>query len=402
MKSLAIALRDTKILIRDTRALLVMLAMPFVLILILGLALGSLWSGDSGVSKFNVGVVDKDGGEVAKAFTKDVLQAKDMKKMLVIETISESTARQSVANGDLAAAIIIPKDFSAKIKAGEKAKFTVLADPGQALRAGIVKAIADSFATNVSAIMIATKTPVTALVKSGAVPPADINALAMSLAAEARQALNDPQVKMTKSATTKNKDVTAIQYYSAGMAVMFVMFGAMFGAFSIMDERHNMTLARMLTSPTGRLSILTGKMGGVFLIGVLQFTALVIATRVFFGVSWGSSSLGVVTLALCTVLAATGVAIFIAAVAKTNKGAAGIAQIIIQLMAIMGGSTIPITVLPPWMQNAAKLTINYWGVTGFRDLMLGKGFGAIVAPSLFLLVFAAGFMAVGVWRFKYD
>ncbi len=402
MKLLSIAIKDTKILIRDRRALLILLAMPFVIITILGLALGGLWSGDSSVSKFNVGVVDNDGGEVAKAFTEDILQSKDMKKLLAVQNMSESSARANVANGDLAAAVIIPSDFSSKIKQGRKAEFTVLADPGQQIRAGIIRSIADAFATNVSAIMIATKTPVVALAKAGAVSPLQMDAFAQQLAADARQALDDPQVKMTKNTTATNDEVSAMQYYSAGIGVMFILFGSMFGAFSLLDERRNMTLARLLSSPTSKLSILGGKLGGIFLIGILQFAALVVATRLLFGVDWGNFWPGVIILAVFTVLAATGMAIFIAAIAKTSKSAAAVSQIMIQGMAAIGGSMIPIMQFPVWMQNASKLTINYWGISGFRDLMLGKGLNAIIIPCAILLVISTVFLTIGVWRFNYD
>lgn len=402
MKLLSVAVKDTRILLRDRRAFIILLAMPFVIITILGLALGSLWSGDSGISKFNVAVVDHDHGSVSKSFIDDILRSKDMKKILNVRFVSEASAKHDVANGDLAAAIVIPADFSSKIKSGANADFTVLGDPGQEIRAGIIRSIADAFATNVSAIIIATKTPVTALAKAGAIPPIEINAFAQKLAADARQALNNPQVKMAKSTAAKDNEVTAIQYYSAGIGVMFILFGSMFGAFSLLDERRNMTLARLLSSPTSKLSILGGKLGGIFLIGMIQFLVLVAATRLVFGVNWGNSLTGIVALTASTVLAATGMAIFIASVAKTNKTAAAVSQIMIQGMAAIGGSMIPLMQFPSWMQNLSRFTVNYWGISGFRDLMLGKGLDAIVTPCLVLIGIAAFFMVIGVWRFKYE
>jgi ABC-2 type transport system permease protein len=402
MKLISISIKDTRILLRDRRALLVLIAMPFVIITILGLALGSLWSGDSGVSKFNVAVVDHDGGDVAGHLTKDILQSKDMKKLLVVQKMGETQARKDIASGDLASAIIIPKEFSTKVQAGKKASFTVLSDPGQEIRAGIVRSIADSFAANVSAISIATKTPLTALLQAGVIPPAEINKYVQKLAADAGQALKKPQVKVGKSTTSRDKEVSAMQYYSAGIGVMFILFGAMFGAFSLLDERRNMTLARLLSSPTSRVSILGGKLGGIFLIGVIQFAVLVASTRLIFGVDWGDSWLGLIALTVCTVLAATGMAIFIASIAKTNKSAAAVSQIMIQGMAALGGSMIPLMQFPAWMQNASRFTVNYWGISGFRDLMLGKGFSAVVTPCLVLLGIAILFMAVGALRFKYE
>lgn len=75
---------------------------------------------------------------------------------------------------------------------------------------------------------------------------------------------------------------------------------------------------------------------------------------------------------------------------------------IIQVMAVMGGSMIPVLSFPPLMQTVGKVTINYWAITGFRDLMLGKDIAAVVPSIVALLAFAVVFMVLGVWRFRYE
>ncbi|MBI4734116.1 MAG: ABC transporter permease [Rubrobacteridae bacterium] len=401
MKTLSISFKDLKIIVRDKRALLVLLVMPFVIITILGLALGGMWSGDSGISKFDVAYVDYDNGRISKELYKLVV-SKDLKELLNVRRMKEPEAKQLVSNGDLAAAIIVPKDFSERILAGENANMQILADPGQEVRAGIVRSIAESFASHTSSIIIGTKIPVSNLAAKGMISQAQIAGVANDIVAQGQQMLANPQISVKKESAERNKDISALQYYSAAMAVMFILFGAMIGAFSLLEERSNMTLARLLTSPTGKLSILTGKLGGVFLIGVLQFAVLVLSTRAIFGVKWGNSIPGLIVLMLCTVLAATGMTIFIAAIVKTSKSAAAVSQIMIQSMAALGGSMMPIMIFPDWMQSVSRFTINYWGITGFRDLMLGRGFSSILTPCLALLAFFVFFMAIGVWRFKYE
>lgn len=401
MKLLSIALKDTKVLIRDWKALMILLAMPFILISLLGMALGSVWSGESGISKFDVGVVDLDKGELATVFVKDVLKSKDMAKVLNVSEISEETARTKVSNGDLAAAVIIPKDFSVLVTSGKNAKMEVLADPGQEVRAGIIRSIANTYASRLSSVMIGASVPVGALIQAGAVPPEQAVAVGRELADEARKDADNPRIVVAEGSTAKKRELTTIEYYSAGMSVMFILFGSMFGAFSLLDERRQYTLMRLMSTPTRRTTILGGKLAGIFLIGVLQFTALVLVTRLIYGVKWGSLP-AVVALMLATVLATTGLAVFISSVAKTRGMVAGISQLIIQVMAVMGGSMIPVLAFPPWMQTTGKITINYWAITGFRDLMLGKDIAAVVPSIAALLAFAIVFMVLGVWGFRYE
>ena len=402
MKLLTVALKDVKITVRDREALLILLAMPFIIIAILGLALGETFSGSPRLSKYDVAVVDKDKGEIAKLFIDKTLKSDDLSKLLKVTKKTEDEARKLVSMGDLAAGIIIPKGFSEKIKRGEGGKLEVIGDPGQKIRAAIVEGITRSFARRVSAVTIGVKTPLNILVESKAISPLELPATTGLLTKEARSAVTKPFIRVQEETKAAERGLSAIQYYSAGMAVMFILFSAMFGAVSLIDERHNMTLARLLTTPSRNSSILGGKLVGVFFIGILQFSALVLATRLMFGVQWGNSLPGLVVLVVSTVLASTGMSIFIAAAAKTTKAAAAMSQVLIQGMAALGGSMVPLQAFPDWLKNISQFTINYWAMNGFTQLMDGKSFEVIILPSIILLSFCVTFLSLGIWRFRFE
>jgi len=402
MKLLTVALKDVKITVRDREALLILLAMPFIIIAILGLALGETFSGSPRLSKYDVAVVDKDKGEIAKLFIDKTLKSDDLSKLLKVTKKTEDEARKLVSMGDLAAGIIIPKGFSEKIKRGEGGKLEVIGDPGQKIRAAIVEGITRSFARRVSAVTIGVKTPLNILVESKAISPLELPATTGLLTKEARSAVTKPFIRVQEETKAAERGLSAIQYYSAGMAVMFILFSAMFGAVSLIDERHNMTLARLLTTPSRNSSILGGKLVGVFFIGILQFSALVLATRLMFGVQWGNSLPGLVVLVVSTVLASTGMSIFIAAAAKTTKAAAAMSQVLIQGMAALGGSMVPLQAFPDWLKNISQFTINYWAMNGFTQLMNGKSFEVIILPSIILLSFCVIFLSLGIWRFRFE
>ena len=402
MKLLTVALKDVKITVRDREALLILLAMPFIIIAILGLALGETFSGSPRLSKYDVAVVDKDKGEIAKLFIDKTLKSDDLSKLLKVTKKTEDEARKLVSMGDLAAGIIIPKGFSEKIERGEGGKLEVIGDPGQKIRAAIVEGITRSFARRVSAVTIGVKTPLNILVESKAISPLELPATTGLLTKEARSAVTKPFIRVQEETKAAERGLSAIQYYSAGMAVMFILFSAMFGAVSLIDERHNMTLARLLTTPSRNSSILGGKLVGVFFIGILQFSALVLATRLMFGVQWGNSLPGLVVLVVSTVLASTGMSIFIAAAAKTTKAAAAMSQVLIQGMAALGGSMVPLQAFPDWLKNISQFTINYWAMNGFTQLMNGKSFEVIILPSIILLSFCVIFLSLGIWRFRFE
>jgi len=184
------------------------------------------------------------------------------------------------------------------------------------------------------------------------------------------------------------------------MSAMFIMFGAMFGAFSLIRERDTWTLPRMLTTPASRTEIVSGKMLGVFVIGLLQFGVLWGFTSAI-GVTWGDPA-AIALLAIATVGAATGMSLLIAAVGKTVRSVSGIAQVVIQAMAALGGSFIPVTQFPAWMQPLHYFTVNGWAIDGFLETMRGGTVLSILPNVAVLFVMGAVFLAVGASRLSWE
>ncbi len=430
MKTYWIGLKDLMVTVRDRKALLILVAMPLLLIAILGMALGPAFSSSPEIARIDVGFVDLDQGQVSRQL-KEGLSAERVRKVLRLHVIGEAQARREIRLGDLAAAIVLPADFSEKIRDGKRSYITVLGDPGQALQASIVRSIAGSIATDISSFQAVVKTganyvgahrlffsgieaKVRAAKKlenlknlkgkglSKKEKDAKVRRFIDDLVKRLRDAPDENRVTVVKDVRKASKEVNSLQYYSAGMAVMFVLFSAMYGAFSLITERDTATLARLMSSPTSRLSILGGKLMGTAFVGTLQFAVLVTSTRLIFGVDWGGAWGAIAALMMTTVFAATGMSVFIAAVGKSVRSASGIAQILIQSMSALGGSMIPIMALPGWLQQASKLTINNWAITGFLKLMEGGGFEAVLPSLGALLVIGTFFFALGTWRLRYE
>ncbi len=402
MKLMSVALKDTTVTLRDKKALLILIAMPFVLITILGFALGGVFSGSTSFSKIEVAVVDYDKDELSKSLVDDVLKSKDLAKLLVVRKMDEKKARRLISLGDLDSAVIIPENFSQTITRGEPSRIKVLGDPGHEIKAGIVRGIIQSFANYVSASQVEIKTAIGFLNESGAVSPQRVQHLTTMLIRASSEGKKKELIAVEEKNTAEEKRISSMQYYSAGMMVQFVLFGAMFGAFSILEERNNRTLSRLLSTPTGKLSILGGKLGGVYLIGAIQFFALIAATRLILGVYWGKSIAGIGILGAATILAVTGLTIFIAAITKSEKAADAFSMVLIMVMSALGGSWVPLQAFPVWFRQISKVTINGWAMQGFTRLMADAGLQVVLLPSLILVLIGTVLFAIGTWRFSYE
>lgn len=193
------------------------------------------------------------------------------------------------------------------------------------------------------------------------------------------------------------------QQSSLGVTVWFILMMLLGSAVTLLEERENRTLPRLLTTPTPRAIILLGKVSGLFLVGLLQAAILITFGALVFDVPWGSDPLAVAVVIAAYTLAATGMAVALAAVARTRSQASGAGPILSVGLAMLGGTMWPLAVVPPAMKTVALFTPTGQAMTALTDIVVrNRGLEAALTPSLVLLAMAAAFFAVGVARFKYE
>ena len=401
---LFIGFKDLLVQIRDFPALAVMLGMPMVLIFILGSALGGLTGGNSDIERINVAIVNLDSSHVADSVAEVFTDSEELRKLFdTREWDDEAEARTAVEQGDLAAALVIPKGFGADVEAAKAVKLQVLTDPGQGYLGPIFRGVVDSVATRISAASVAAQTTGALLGESRMVVSAEDVAGYVDRAAEAATAEDAlDTVEIVQSDVSDSQGgFDALDYYAGGMSVMFLLFGAMFGAFSIVRERRDQTLARVLSTPTPRWAIVGGKMLGVYAIGLLQFACLWVFT-LSLGVNWGSSALGVWLLIAGELLAVTGLSMTISAFAHNERQVGAIGPVVIQILAAAGGSFVPLQAFPKWLQPLHFATPNGWALDGLVALRAGGTLPDVLPNVAALLVIAAVLALVGTRRLRLE
>ena len=398
MRWLHVGIKDLTVTVRDKGTLAILIAMPMILIVILSSALGNL---QSNLGKTPVAIVNLDEGKVGAQVTDGFFNDAQLTELFLARRMTNpEEARALVAKGDLAGALVVPADFSRRLDTGRTSQLTLYSDPGRQIAGSIFKGVAETLSTRVSAASIAART------SAFYVSPLRVSdsGFVYAVIGKAVQSASDTEalnaVRLVESTATRGKELSMLSYYSGGMSVMFLMFGAMFGAFSLVRERDTWTLPRMLMTPGTKWEILGGKMFGVFMVGGLQFLVLFAFTSAL-GVRWGDP-IAVGLIAVSTVAAATGLAIFIAAVAKTVRAVSGVAQMLIQFMAAIGGSFFPVSQFPAWMQPLHYVSVNGWSIDGILATMRGASAVEVLPNVAALLVIAAVFFGIGAWRLRWE
>lgn len=393
---LTIAGKDMRLIVRDRGALLVMLAMPFALIFILGSALGGIGQGDS--LDVDVAIVNNDTGGTGEHFVEGLTSSPEVDGLFNIAVRDDADeVRADVEKGDLTAALIIPADLSERIMAGEPVALEVLQDPGSEMAAGIWAGVVRAGVANASAQIIAAHTLPGMLGAAHGAPAGGLPGAQAAL-----PDLTFDAVTVREIEAEVEKSIPMISYYSAGMTGMFLLFGSMFGAFSFVKERREQTLARMLSAPASRTAIVGGKATGVFLVAVGQFLVLLLGTRFVFGVDWGANLPGTLLVGLAEAFAAAGLAMTLAALGRSERAIGGIGPAAIMLFSATGGSMIPSEQLPAWLLPVQVISPVYWSVKGFLDLMQGAGLAEVLPGVAAVLAMGVAFLLFGVWRLRYE
>jgi ABC-2 type transport system permease protein len=394
-----IGIKDLKVTLRDVASVGVLLGMPIVLIFILGSALGNL---NSSIGKIPVAIVNLDQGRVGAKVTDGFFTDSQLLKLFDARRMrSVPEAQAAVASGDLAGALVVPSDFSRRLDTGRPGQLTVYTDPGRDISATVFRSVATALSTRVSAASIAARTTAFYVSPLAARSPGIVGSAIGQAVSSATATGALELVTMKESTAAQGREVRNLDYYAGSMSAMFILFGAMFGAFSLVRERSDWTLPRIMTTPASRADIVGGKVFGVMAVGMAQWAVLYAFTAGVFGVRWGNPA-SVWLIAIGTVWSAAGMSVFIAAVGRTVRSVSGIAQLMIQAMAALGGSFFPISAFPIWLQPLHYLTVNGWAIDGFLSSMRGAGLAAVLPNFGALLALGAVFFGVGVWRLRWE
>jgi ABC-2 type transport system permease protein len=404
-----IGLKDVKLAIRDRAALIMMLLAPFVLTLGLGAVTGRFSGGSAnGISHIPIILVNQDGKQLGHALV-ELFQSQDLDE-LIDATVSAdpATAYQQVDSNQAAAAILIPAGFTDSIippqsQAGTASlvQIELYDNPTTPTSVGVVKAILDEFISRVEVERVGGQIAVAQLLSSGRIQAQDAQAVGLAIGSSQANATSQYTSitlnNVTSSGEAVQFDVLAL--LAPGMALMFLMYTVSNGGRTLLTERDQGTLPRLLVSPTTAVEVLGGKMLGIFLTGTAQMLILVAGTSALFGVQWGDST-AVQALILAAVFAAVGWGMLIAAVARTPGQVSMVGTAVMLTFGILGGTFVNMDAMPAWFRYVSKITPNAWGLDGFTTLALGGGMQDIQTPILALLVMGLVLFAIAVILFK--
>jgi ABC-2 type transport system permease protein len=412
--TLAIAWKELQVTFRDRGLLAILFALPLVFGTLFSLSQQGSLDVATGVAPITVRVfvVDDDEGPLGG----QVLEALRQVAVLDVEELdSAEEADRRVGQGERAAAILVPADFSAGIDAYEPRRVAVVVDPAQGSIADVVVGLVNYAVAPISTQGELLQGTRTFLAETGVLdgaPPDVVRAVEAqtvgAIMAQLQDLQRDPPIAVVPEGYgAEPKPINLLDTFMPAFAVMFAFFLVGHIGQVFHRERDEGTFRRLLAAPLGRAAIVAGPLVAYVLIVVLQVVFLFGVSAGLFGMDIGDSLLGllVVSLALGITVAALG--LLIGVLARTGRQADTLGTLIAFVLPFISGIFPMNSVQPSYLSGGTLGTVGMFvphmhAAEGFRLVMTGEGTIESVAVQLaILLLFATAFFLLAVRRLRF-
>jgi len=377
---------------KNPAVILGFLFIPFVFTLIFGMVFGS--GGEETLPQVKIFVVDNDQSLIS-GFMLGALTQGELSELIDLEELEEEEGRKLLDRGKASALLIIPENFGDNIWEGKPTEILLLKNPAEQFLPQIAEEILDTMMLGLSSlrqVFADELTTIRDLAELEALPDESISALSLQFKDRIEglsKYLIPPVISIKQITLSEEKkevsDMTVQAYILPAIAVMFLLFicNAVFE--DVLTEKESGTLMRLRVSPVNLREYIWSKIVTSTLIGILCTSLLIILGRVIFSINWGDP-VSVALLVLCLNILIAGFISFLFSFVRTERQAGALLTTVILLMSMLGGSMVPVENYPPVILKFSKLTLNYWGITAFKNIMQGEPLSAIAPILLFMVV----------------
>lgn len=357
---------------RDRAGLVLAFVLPPVVFIVFASVFGA---GASGKLDVRAGVVDQTASAESRRLTSALSQALGGR---LIAYPDRPALLDALANGRADAGLIVQGDLGAA-----PAPVTVLIHPGRRAAGEVLAAQVDAAAAQALPDVMLERE----MIRLGpwlGLTPAQRTHLQHSV-------LPAPAGPFATRRMLSGGDPIVI-YYAGAVSILFLMFSAMQGAMSLIDERRTGMRLRLGLSVGGVAPLMGGRMLWLVALGVAQALVLFAVALAVYRVPLLAHALPWLVTAVCAAAAAAGIALLLAAACQTREQAQTVSNFVILILAAVGGSMAPRFLMPAALQALGWLTPHAWVIDAYQTVLWRGVVDAQVVKAWLIL---AGFAAAG-------
>ena len=391
IRILDITFKDLLQLTRDFKTFMFLLLMPILFTFLFGFAFGGFGGGTSD-SRLPVGYLSQDDNWVTGELH-GLLANSEVIHLEEYPAASIPDFERLVADGDLAAAIIVPDGYGRAILRDKTARLIVYADTGSTAW------------TTIEAETVAAVSRVDNGVRTATIMEDLIGDRAPFRYAfdQTLAAWEDPPIKVKETTSTAiqkaDNQSAGLAHTSPGMMLQFAIAGLLTAAQVIVTERKSRTLQRLLTTSARRVHILLGHYLAIFSLIFGQFIVLIAFGQFILKVDYLRVPAATLLVAFCAALCISALGLLIGVLARTEEQAIAFSLIPMFVLSGLGGAWVPLEVTGATFQAIGHISPVAWAMDGFKNISV-RGFGleSVLVPAAALAGYAVLFFALAAWR----
>lgn len=413
MSLLTLIIKDIKIVLSDKKALIILVAMPIILYSILSFALaGSFDTVEDDIWAITIGIVKEYDLQSMDTEFMSLDDAKELEQILfdIIDSdglefvdyqmMTREEATTALNDDKISSVIILPEDYITGLGLNMSTTFRrvvdieVIRNTERRFSSDIVENLTTSIMDSISQIMITNKVTYETLNHYN-IDSSVVDGVLDAMQNAGRKPID---VKTSIFKIDKLKLVDSGQYYSTAMMAMFLLFGASYGGKFMLAEKKDFTLQRQQSAGIPATRIVAGKMALIFLIAVMQISLMILTSSIGFNVYWGKP-ISIVLVTIITAFAVTGFGSLLAAVslkADNYKTLNMMESGIFQVLALFGGSYLPLFLMPVWFKWISRALLNGAALEAFQKVMMDAPLKDMMPSLISLGLNTIVFLTVGL------
>ncbi|MCP3029808.1 ABC transporter permease [Halobacillus sp. A1] len=405
---LTFLIKDLLLFWRDRKEVVTVIILPLVIVVVLSISMSGIFE-ENQSENYDLSlsvVVEDDQSEAIEEFKASVSQSEqianamkqnviagvekappveslmqflnspELEDWITVNTMSESEAAESVEKGDHHAMLVIPEGYTSQLLSN------IYLDQGTE---PALKFSAEETAVEVDMVHD---------VIQGFLDQMNLQYAVSTSGGE----VDMNQVQLPEGGTETLADDQSFslnidQYFTLSMGVLFVLFMASTVASRTGVEKREHTFNRITLTNTPALHFLFGKTCATFILAWLQILLIFIGSHLILGTFSDRSFtfwIGMVFVSSVFCFAVAGMSSIMTSISlrlKNPEAADGIFMSIIMLFGTIGGSFIPIYVLPDWLQQIGEFTPNGLTLAVLIEWFQFEDLSTLWMPSIALIGF---------------
>ncbi len=409
----AVIKKELLLFIRNPQELLIILAMPLILITILGFALGSVLDGDGVPVTGTVALIIDSNEELALTnfeeklvelglpdearesiiaqarnflpitmLKNDVFGQDELKQIFTLEELPQSQVEAVKKAGEYSAIIEVPEQFTSLvltsffIEETTIPPLTVYLNEGKELSASIVEDVLTVFQEQYSTLSALGREGL--LSSDGTMVPIDVSGSIETL--------------------SQKEPISAFSYYAVGMSVMFILFiTSMISSRTYLEKKSHM-FDRIILANVPKSAYVLSIFVSTVIISFLQMVILYGGSALLYGLRWPHfDAFLFVTLALCCAVA--GITVLLMAInyrLGTDSASQLFMSAFVAVLAFLGGSYIPVGDISASLAQVGLYTPNGAAMSAYLDILQGAVV-ADISNQLVVLLSLAVLLSAIAW-----